>query len=371
MNPANYKDLINSRGFKYHYYAVPAKPGQLTLLFVHGFPQSSRDWRLVAPFFEVKGFGVIVPDMLAYGGTDKPIDCQAFQYSLLTKDLIDILDAEDVKQAVAIGHDWGAAITARLSNFYPERFLAYAFMNVPYNRPNPEYKVENIMKHIKEVVGYEAYSYWFFFSEEGADKLVEDHLDAFINVMFSKDPQTMRHLFDNRAALKDAILRDYQGEAGEFMTKKERLHFIETFRKNGLAAPFCYYKIMTTNGRAADDAVIPPNRMFPPISCPLFFGAALRDPACVAELGKKTMRQDGLKNHNITIRDFDGDHWLMLYPELAASVRRELLSWIEGVVGPSVTKAQSAFLHLRTSSNQNPQSKDKNSHEGNALFACP
>lgn len=106
MNPVNYKDLVNSRGFKYHYYAVHAQLNKPTVVFVHGFPNTSRDWRLIAPYFETRGYGVVVPDMLAYGGTDKPTNLEAYQFSRLTKDIVDILDAEGVKQAIAIGHDW-------------------------------------------------------------------------------------------------------------------------------------------------------------------------------------------------------------------------------------------------------------------------
>lgn len=74
MDPAFYKDVKTSRGFNYHYYHAPAKGDNLTVLFVHGFPNTSRDWRLIAPLFQEQGYGVVVSDMLGYGGTDKPTD---------------------------------------------------------------------------------------------------------------------------------------------------------------------------------------------------------------------------------------------------------------------------------------------------------
>lgn len=106
MDPANYKDIVSSRGYKYHYYAVPAKGDKLTVLFVHGFPQNSRDWRLIVPTFQEKGYGIIVPDILGYGETDKPSDWRQYQYSALTKEIVEIIDKEGVQKAVAIGHDW-------------------------------------------------------------------------------------------------------------------------------------------------------------------------------------------------------------------------------------------------------------------------
>ena len=106
MDSALYKDLNVSRGFNYHYYYSPAQQGKPTLLFCHGFPSTSFDWRKQVPFFQDRGFGLIVPDLLGYGGTDKPTDVKDYKYSAMTADMIDIMNAENVQKVVAIGHDW-------------------------------------------------------------------------------------------------------------------------------------------------------------------------------------------------------------------------------------------------------------------------
>lgn len=106
MDAALYKDVTTSRGIKYHYYYSPAAGVQPTLLFCHGFPSTSQDWRRIVPFFKEKGYGIIAPDMLGYGGTDKPTDPAAYVSSALTKDIVDILDAEKIDKVIAVGHDW-------------------------------------------------------------------------------------------------------------------------------------------------------------------------------------------------------------------------------------------------------------------------
>ena len=106
MNASQYKDTTTARGLHYRYFFSPAQQAKQTLLFCHGFPSTSVDWRYFVPFFKERGFGVVVPDLLGYGGTDKPTDASLYVSSKISKDIVDILDAEGVEKAVAIGHDW-------------------------------------------------------------------------------------------------------------------------------------------------------------------------------------------------------------------------------------------------------------------------
>jgi pimeloyl-ACP methyl ester carboxylesterase len=106
MDSSRYKDITTSRGLIYHYYFSAPKNDKHILLLLHGFPSSSYDWHNQVAFLEERGYGLIVPDMLGYGGTAKPIDPHQYKSSLVVQDLIDILDAENVNLSVAIGHDW-------------------------------------------------------------------------------------------------------------------------------------------------------------------------------------------------------------------------------------------------------------------------
>lgn len=106
MNVSLYKQAVTSRGLKYSYYFCPAQGTKPTLLFLHGFPSTSYDWRQQVAFFQPKGYGIIVPDMLGYGGTDKPDALEAYTPSLMVKDIIDVLDAEKVDMVVSVSHDW-------------------------------------------------------------------------------------------------------------------------------------------------------------------------------------------------------------------------------------------------------------------------
>lgn len=107
MDSALYRDVTTSRGLKYSVYYTKAtdliKP---TLVFLHGFPYSSYGWRHQVAYFQRLGYGIIAPDMLGYGNTDKPTDPELYAGSLLAKDVLDILEIETGTRIVIIGHDW-------------------------------------------------------------------------------------------------------------------------------------------------------------------------------------------------------------------------------------------------------------------------
>lgn len=112
MNTVSYKTHTTSRGFIYAYYrsASHGEGSKPTLVFLHGFPSTSKSWRHQVAFFEARGYDVIAPDMLGYGGTDKPTDTGSYGSTGLARDIIDILDKEKVgvegNRAIAVGHDW-------------------------------------------------------------------------------------------------------------------------------------------------------------------------------------------------------------------------------------------------------------------------
>lgn len=78
----------------YHPSRVP------TLLCVHGFPDLWYGWRYQIGPWTRKGFRVVVPDMLGYGGTDKPIHPSEYSTQKLCSDLAALLDLLGVKRAV-------------------------------------------------------------------------------------------------------------------------------------------------------------------------------------------------------------------------------------------------------------------------------
>ena len=107
MDPASCKNLATSRNVNYYYYfSSPEDQSLPTLLFLHDFPSTSVVWRHQVTFFQEEGFGLVVPDLLGFGGSSKPTDPEMYRPRLVCKDIIDILDAENVNKAIVIGHGY-------------------------------------------------------------------------------------------------------------------------------------------------------------------------------------------------------------------------------------------------------------------------
>ena len=86
----------------------PASPEVPTILFIHGFPSSSYDWRHQIDFFAKEGYGIIAPDLLGYGGSDKSSDPADYTIKKVGDNVLDIVDQILGKQSqvIAVGHDW-------------------------------------------------------------------------------------------------------------------------------------------------------------------------------------------------------------------------------------------------------------------------
>jgi alpha/beta hydrolase fold len=105
--PSLAKKATLSDGTTYGYVAAaPSPPSMATFLFLHGYPSSSHDWRHQIAALQREGYGVIVPDLLGYGDTDKPTELVAYRMKTMCAHMTEILDLENVPRAIAVAHDW-------------------------------------------------------------------------------------------------------------------------------------------------------------------------------------------------------------------------------------------------------------------------
>lgn len=93
-------------GTKYAYIYIPAADKNPTFLLLHGFPSTSYDWRHIVPLLREHNYGVLVPDLLGYGDSDKPTDVEAYSLKRMADHIVELVIGEGLEQVVGVGHDW-------------------------------------------------------------------------------------------------------------------------------------------------------------------------------------------------------------------------------------------------------------------------
>lgn len=122
--------FLDLDGVRYHYLdQSPAtwKPGNETILCVHGNPTWSFAWRKFVTDLSMT-YRVIAVDHVGCGLSDKP---QNYAYTLRQHidNLKRLITQLDLKRITLIAHDWGGAIGMGAAGELPARFSRFVLMN--------------------------------------------------------------------------------------------------------------------------------------------------------------------------------------------------------------------------------------------------
>lgn len=117
-----------------------------TLLLIHGFPQTSHQFRHAVPLLTHQGYRCIVPDYRGAGASSKPES--DFRKSAMAADMIALLDYLGLEEPVhVIGHDIGGMIAYAMAARWPERVESVVWGECPlpgtntYQREQTEHAV--------------------------------------------------------------------------------------------------------------------------------------------------------------------------------------------------------------------------------------
>jgi pimeloyl-ACP methyl ester carboxylesterase len=108
------------------------------VLLLHGFPDDRLLWRYQVGPLAKAGFRVIAPDLRGFGDAPRPQDPKDYGLSIVSEDVLGILDALEIRQVQLVAHDWGAAVGWRLAAEHPDRVTRYAALSVgAFGGPTP------------------------------------------------------------------------------------------------------------------------------------------------------------------------------------------------------------------------------------------
>jgi haloalkane dehalogenase len=101
-----------------------------TALLLHGEPTWSFLYRHVIEVLTARGIRCVVPDMVGFGRSDKPVEQADYSYARLvewTRELV--VDHLDLRGVTLVGQDWGGLIGLRLVAEHPDRFAGVVAAN--------------------------------------------------------------------------------------------------------------------------------------------------------------------------------------------------------------------------------------------------
>ena len=101
------------------------------VILLHGFPESHRTWRGIAPLLEDR-FRLIMPDLRGFAGSDRPREVEAYRTSVIVEDILALADALGVENFALVGHDWGGAVAWSAAIGNNPRIQRLAIVNSPH-----------------------------------------------------------------------------------------------------------------------------------------------------------------------------------------------------------------------------------------------
>ena len=111
--------------------AIAGDSSKPAVILLHGFPESHRTWREVAPRLK-SDFHLVMPDQRGFAGSDRRQEVDAYRTDLLVDDIFALADAMSLDRFSLVGHDWGGAIAWTAALRGDVRLTRLAIINAPH-----------------------------------------------------------------------------------------------------------------------------------------------------------------------------------------------------------------------------------------------
>jgi pimeloyl-ACP methyl ester carboxylesterase len=146
----------------------------LTIVLLHGYPYDARAFDEVLPILNAAGFRTIVPYLRGYGPTRflSPDTPRSGEQAAIGQDLLELLDALQIRQSVLAGFDWGARAACIVAAIWPERVRGLVTC--------AGYQIQNNSQSAKPVEPEQERRFWYqhyFQTERGRRGLTERRAD--------------------------------------------------------------------------------------------------------------------------------------------------------------------------------------------------
>lgn len=214
--------------------------GPLVLL-CHGWPELSYSWRHQIPALATAGFHVVAPDMRGFGRTGAPADIAAYSIFDHVGDMVALVAALGEKQAVIVGHDWGAPVAWHAALFRPDVFTAVAGLSVP-----PPFRGRARPLDALRESGIDNF-YWQYFQTPGvAEAEFERDVGLTMRTLLGRGFSDPASLFVESGK---GFLGDIRSDQPlpDWLSESDLSCFTEAYRKSGFRGGLNWYRNIDRN----------------------------------------------------------------------------------------------------------------------------
>jgi len=214
--------------------------GPLVIL-CHGWPELSYSWRHQIPAIAAAGFHVVAPDMRGFGRSGAPADVAAYSIFDNVGDMVALVTALGEKQAVIVGHDWGAPVAWHAAMFRPDMFTKVAGLSVP-----PPFRGRGRPLESLREAGINDF-YWQYFQTPGVAE-----------AEFERDVALTMRLVLGRGVSDPAALHITEGKGflgninpvvnlPDWLSEADIAYFTAAYRKSGFRGGLNWYRNLDRN----------------------------------------------------------------------------------------------------------------------------
>ncbi len=262
--------VLQTAGAELEFWEAGAGPA---VVLLHGFPELAYSWRHQVPVLAEVGFRVIAPNQRGYGQSSRPREVDAYNIDTLASDVIGLLDAVGVAEAVVIGHDWGAPVAWHTALRYPDRVRAVGSLSVPHSRRAPAPP----LSMMRDAAGPDYVHYIDYFQNEGvAEAEFETDIRASLlgflwSISGDASPGERFRPIARGARFIDSIT--VPGELPGWFSEDDLSVYVAAFSASGFRGGLNWYRNIDRNwaiSAGLADAVV---------SQPALFVTGSRDPA--------------------------------------------------------------------------------------------
>ncbi|MGF9979627.1 alpha/beta fold hydrolase [Viridibacillus arvi] len=238
--------LISVNGVKLEVFEAGQKNWGRPIVLCHGWPEHAYSWRhQVTPLVEA-GYHVIIPNQRGYGESSCPKEVTKYDIKHLTGDLVALLDHYQYKDAIFMGHDWGASVVWSMALLHPERVRKMINLCLPYQVRGEKPWID----FMEEVFGDDYYFVHFNKQPGVADAILDENSSQFLNNLYRKNapsqvPGKGMEMINLAKATKPL---------GEPVMSDEDLSvYISGFNKTGFTPSINWYRNLNRNWHLLGD----------------------------------------------------------------------------------------------------------------------